>query len=55
MAIPDNKERIAITLTKEAVAALKQSAKDNFRTPSTEVESLIVRYIINKIGDQRYE
>lgn len=47
MAIPDNKERIAITLTKESMEALKKAAKDNFRRPSDEVESLIVKYIIN--------
>ena len=47
MAIPDNKERIAITLTKESMEALKKAAKDNFRRPSDEVEALIVKYIIN--------
>ena len=49
MAIPDNKERIAITLTKESMEALKKAAKDNFRRPSDEVEALIVKYIINNI------
>ena len=47
MAIPDNKERIAITLTKESMEDLKKAAKDNFRRPSDEVEALIVKYIIN--------
>ncbi len=48
MSIPENKHRITITLSKEVLVALKNSAEKNFRKPSYEVEYLIVNHIINK-------